>query len=495
MIDSRSILRFQSSGGARPDRALLLALVAGLAVLVLVWTDAVPLLRGPAPYPPEWRWELRAGATSGRVLPALLCGTGLLVLLSFPGGGASRGRARAALAASVVLGLGLQLGLLALEPDGALRTLVQRTQSRTVTSYYSAALSPLAADPRAFLAGHDRLLDEMQHGAKHASTHPPGPVLFYRGLLGLFDARPGLAQALLDAAGLGDPDRRPAARAAALAGPLLLMFACAATAWPIAALARRAGAGDAAAAGAGVLWALLPGPALMAPQFDQALALPVAGCAAALAAAVAAERGRVPLALLAGLLAGIALFLSYGAVAFLALSGGAALAAAGALPALRRRLPAVLAWAAVGAAVPFAVTMALGHHPLRSALAALAIHRQVYTAPRSYALWLLFNPVDLAVFLGVPLAVLFLAHALRAARLPLAGAAPLDRFTLVAAAALVLLLLSGSVRGEAGRIWIPLMPALLVAAAARPGPRWAAPVLGALLLALDLALRLRWEVG
>jgi len=39
------------------------------------------------------------------------------------------------------------------------------------------------------------------------------------------------------------------------------------------------------------------------------------------------------------------------------------------------------------------------------------------------------------------------------------------------------------------------MPALLVAAAARPGPRWAAPALGALLLALDLALRLRWEVG
>jgi len=164
--------------GRARDVALAVALLAGAAALALVVTDAVPLLRGPAPYPPEWRWELRAGPTSGRVWPALACGAALVGLLAALGGRVTRGAARGALAAAVALGFLLQLGLLALEPDGALRTLVQRTQSRTVTSYYSVALSPMAADARAFLAAHDRLLDEMQHGAKHASTHPPGPVLF-----------------------------------------------------------------------------------------------------------------------------------------------------------------------------------------------------------------------------------------------------------------------------------------------------------------------------
>jgi hypothetical protein len=473
------------------------AALAGLATLAAVFLDLTPLLRGPAPYPPEWRWELRGGPTSGRLLPALVSGAGLVALLALLAGQASRLRARLALAASVALGFGLQLGLLALEPEGALRTLVQRTLSRTVTSYYSVALSPMAEDARDFLARHDELLPAMRHGAKHASTHPPGPVLYYRGLLALLESRPGLAQATLDAAGLADPGRRPAARAAALLGPLLLLLACAATAWPVAALARRTGADEATAARAGVLWALLPGPALMAPQLDQALALPVAGSAAALAAAVAAvqPRRRTLWAVAAGLCAAVAAFISYGAIAFVAVTGAATLAAVVSDRARIRSAARALVLAAAGALTVVALTVALGHRPWRSAAVALAIHRADFTAPRSYSLWLLFNPLDLALFLGVPVAVLFLFALARALRAGEGGPGPLERFTLATATGIAVLVVSGTVRGEVGRIWIPLMPALLVAAEPRARSRWGAPLLGALLLALCVVLRLRWQVG
>jgi hypothetical protein len=43
-----------------------------------------------------------------------------------------------------------------------------------------------------------------------------------------------------------------------------------------------------------------------------------------------------------------------------------------------------------------------------------------------------------------------------------------EAFRLGALATLFVLLVSGQTRGEVGRIWIPIMPVLLVAALARP---------------------------
>ena len=95
--------------------------------------------------------------------------------------------------------------------------------------------------------------------------------------------------------------------------------------------------------------------------------------------------------------------------------------------------------------------MAWGHEPIAAARTALAIHREAFTQPRSYATWLLFNPLDLAIFAGVPVIVVGL---LRLAR-PAAARGPFDRMRAALAAGLALLLLSGTVRGEIGRIAIP----------------------------------------
>jgi hypothetical protein len=121
-------------------------------------------------------------------------------------------------------------------------------------------------------------------------------------------------------------------------------------------------------------------------------------------------------------------------------------------------------------AAAFAAPALVGHHPVASMREALRIHREFFTEPRDYGVWLVFDPLDLAVFLGLPVAVSLVFAAVRSARRLAARVRlqPDEAFRLAALAALLALLVSGQTRGEVGRIWIPIMPVLLVAALARP---------------------------
>ncbi|HYU42409.1 MAG TPA: hypothetical protein VEQ84_09665 [Vicinamibacteria bacterium] len=489
-------------GPSRGERVLWVVVTAGF--LLSASGDRLPWLRGPAPYPPEWQWPLREGVVSGPLWPALVAVLAILALLALSGTAWARSRParaqRVLLALASVLGLALPLALVALEPDGVLPTIFGRVAYRTATSYYTVALSPEAADPLEFLRRHDELLPTFRKGAKHAATHPPGPVLVYRGLIALCDHAPGLTRAVLKLSGLLEtnplrarPEHAASSRAAAVLGGVLILLACVLTAWPVAALARGVGCGPLASARLGLLWTLLPGPVLLLPQFDQALALPVAASAAALASALRAERPRrgAVWAIASGLAGGLAVALSYGAPAFLALGGVAVLAAsvAGGV-----KLTRALRWCALAALVTagvFAAPALVGHHPIASARAALRIHREFFTQPRDYAVWLVFDPLDLAVFIGLPVAVSLVFAAVRSARRGIARARlqPDEAFRLGALAALLVLLVSGQTRGEVGRIWIPVMPVLLVAALARPrdGNDGAPSAASALLLAATIA--------
>lgn len=464
------------------------AVAAALAVALLVASDAVPLLRGPAPYPPEWRWELREAAPAATRYLWPLCAGAALVALA-----AARARPRVVLAAAVPLGALFALGLLDLEPRGARATLLARVLSRTDTAYYTVAVSEDGRDARAFLDRHAELLVGLRKTAKHAATHPPGPVLYYRAWIALCERSPALTRATLAAAGVS-AEAGPAARApntpAAVAGAFLgglgVLVLCALACVPIAALLRALGMDAHGAAHAAALWPLVPGAALMSPQFDQALALPVAGAVALLArATLATGRAAAVFALAAGVAAFAASFVSYGAVAYVGL-GAVAVGVAVARP---REWTKTVALAAGAAVACLAVTVALGHEPLASARTALAFHREAYTAPRSYALWLAWNPLDLALFLGAPLAAVGLAR-LRTRSLDEAA-----RFRLSLAAGIVLLLLSGTVRGELGRIGVPLMAVLLPAALAdRALTDRDATLIAALLAALTILVRARWLV-
>ncbi|MAE72010.1 MAG: hypothetical protein CME06_16275, partial [Gemmatimonadetes bacterium] len=289
------------------------------------------------------------------------------------------------------------------------------------------------------------------------------------------------------------PPLSPPAVAAALLVPLLLTLLSAAAAAPIALAAWRLHGEPSAAARTGMLWLLLPGPALMLPELDQAIAFPVAVALAALIVGAGTENraGGWIAGISAGVAAAFALHLSYGAAAFLAVASFAAFAAAfdrtdpgQSLRGMRRAAAGALAVAAL----LFLLPALWGTSPIGAARTALSIHRAGFTAPRGYALWLLFNPVDFLLFLGPPVA---LAALFRAGTPPPTAAE--GRFRRAFAIAAIALLASGVVRGEVGRIAIPLMPAALLALLPRPRV-WGAMLVGGLLILLDGVLRLSWQL-
>lgn len=491
--------------GPRPFR-LALPLLLGSLFLVAVVLDVPPEIRGPAPYPVEWQWFRSTGSWpwNRRLVPVALGAAVLLALLAASDSAWTRRNGRTRMASHVLLttgtlaGWGFSLALLGLEPSGALASVAGRVMSRSYTSYYTVAVSPVAEDPQAFIERHAALLPSFQGWANHAATHPPGPVLYYRGLMALCERAPTLTEALLAAQGHDPlaPVRPPhtrASKAAALLGGLLLMLAGAAAAWPIASLAGRLAGDPLHGVRAGLLWLLLPGPVLFVPQFDQALTLLVAGAAALLAGAAAGRRPWLGAAA-AGLLGGVAVYVSYGAAPILVIAGLAALAAA--VPDRRSLRRAVTVAAVAGLAL--ITTVLLDHESMAAARTALRIHRDAYTSVRSYALWLGFNLLDLAVFLGVPVAVLGIEQATGALRAVFGGRAEAaDRFTAAITLGLGALWLSGTTRGEVGRIWLPLMPLLLVAAWTRradaPTPsRLQALLLGLLLATTSFVLRVYW---
>jgi methylthioxylose transferase len=499
-------------------RAVLLA-AAALLPAIAAQSDLLPLLRGPAPYPPEWQWAFAPKPILSRLGPVLFVSALLLGLLVATASARARRRPRAArrlaLLLATVLGWGFQMALLHVERDGAVTGLAERTMSNIFTSYYTAALHPTAEDVPRMLAAYRELLAVYRGMALHAATHPPGPVLYYRALFGLFRSAPESARwvvrqavrAGLDVRTLDtrrgtavlDPVSNEAALATAVLGAALLALLGAATCVPVAALARAVSGDELGAARAGILWTVVPGAALMVPELDQALALLVASSTVALAVALGktAAPPRLAWTVAAGLLGGLATLLSYGAPAFLAVG---ALAAIRIQPAGRpnRETVRVLAGALVVAAGLALLPALFGFRPLASAWRALYIHHQAFTRPRSYVLWLLFNPLDLALFLGPPLACLALFP-----RTPAGAPDAAGRFRQAVLFAVVLWLLSGTVRGEMGRIALPVLPLLTVAAVADapaipPGgrPLRVGPMLflAALLMVFDVLLRRAWQL-
>src|SRR5262249_53461295 len=70
----------------------LLRLAATALFLAGLAGDRVPLLRGPAPYPPEWQWPQRDVAASGPLWPALAAAAALMALLAASGSARARTR-------------------------------------------------------------------------------------------------------------------------------------------------------------------------------------------------------------------------------------------------------------------------------------------------------------------------------------------------------------------------------------------------------------------
>ncbi len=492
-------------------KPLLAILVWATAFFVVVVAfDMLPWLRGPSEG--QWRWVHEPKPWSRPIGFAIPCAAGLIALMALSGcafaARNSKGFAQLMLLAALPLGFGFQLGLLKTEGERPAATLVRRTADNFFTSYFTVAAMPMAEDPREFLDQHAEFLGENNLYFLHAVTHPPGGVLFFRAAIAACENIPALGnfwRARVEAAGVSPAEFKQPLTATQLAGGLfaacLILFMGVASCVPVAAIARHLSDDALASARVGILWTLVPANAIMGPQLDQVLTLLVAAFCIAMAGSSLVS------AILAGVLAGLALQTSYGSLALLPVAG-----LAGWLISDRMKLGIKRSLPTFGIVMSFALSfnlapMIFGHEPWAAFRHSMSNHHAII-GRRDYATWLIFNPLDFAVFLGTPISMLFVERAFCAAKQwKVRESNPSDRFALAAFGGVLLLTLTGVARGEVGRIWMPLMPISLVAAlspqvssqAAEPSksnaiqPREAV-ILGALLVACACVIRLKWRV-
>ncbi len=251
--------------------AAVLIFLASLTVAVLIVTDAVPQLRGPAPTTDVWHWPYLLRPIV-RWWPAMLF-AGLLAIVGVWWVAHQPDRAWP-VAIIVALTLGLQLSLIYADRPAIGAELVDRTLSKDTSGYAAVAgeidaLSPaLRAYPQ-LMAGFDN---------EHARTHPPGLVAAF--WLGdrAFRLWPALAEwagapvRLWRCTDLWVLSRPPSTAAGLLVGSWLPVLAAALV--PLAAygVARRLLRG-AAVALAAVLAATIPALLVFSPTPDQLYAL------------------------------------------------------------------------------------------------------------------------------------------------------------------------------------------------------------------------------
>jgi hypothetical protein len=505
--------------------AVPLALASVTAGLIAAVATHRPLANGPA----EWQWAYRpaglsptGAAVAAAALAAALAAWGWLAREKSAPAAVPIGSGAPALL--VLAGGVFTLALLAAEPGGFGRVFDSLVSRNSFGYVWDAGLAPPA---RELLADYPAASSGLN---QHSVTHPPGPLLAVRALdlLGrrLGEPAPGesglagaAARAITRALDRAHDRRRPVPEPPPSAWTLvalafLLPVLSALAAWPLYRLALLWGLERSAALLAALFWMVVPARSLFTPSFDQALPavlLPAAvlatsrggrGSDSADSANGANGAGNAAAgfrAFAAGALAWLACFLSYGCLAFLPLLLLLAAhpirlpGASDQIPAHSIKLPALLAagfllpWLALAAATGFDAWSALR--------AALALHHKIAVAPRSYATWLLFNPYDFALLLGPALLGLSATALFQPSQPRLDPPAPATsgdpparlgadeseragpawRLALRAWwVLLAVLLLSGGVRGEVGRIWLPWMPFACLFAAAAAAARWGA---------------------
>lgn len=307
--------------------------------------------------------------------------------------------------------------------------------------HYQGYLSDLALfdGPRDVLASQAEHHDEH---LPHTRTHPPGPLLLAAGLAAL--AR-GAATLVPGDGGFSSGAVLEVFLVGNLGGLLVVALA-----WlwllPLFHLVRRLVPEEPRAPVLAVAFgAAVAGLHGVAPLFDALHPLLVTTAALGLAA-----RSRAA-ALGAGLVAGVALVLAYGNL----VAGPCLLAIAlGASGEPRGERVLRLGSAAAGVALVLGALALLGFDYAAGFRRAMTFHEAGVNQYRARGLFALTSPWTFALWVGLPVVL----GAVRA----LGKAGPLRPLGVALAATLLLLVASGTTRGETERLWLGLMPFVVV---------------------------------
>lgn len=474
----------------KPGSQRWLWFTAGLTIVLClaIAVDLTPLLRGPAPYPPEWQWGYRSSLD---VRPAWLLAP--LLAGALIGGWVFVTRRQKSLKwwalivlAALVMGFWLSVNL----TSRSGLSIVARTLNPAYFSVFEDAVhvKDLHGFLNSYVTGHD-LLSYRQR------SHPPGNTVFFwlivqtmrsitplTNLLGpVIEAREAALPGWITAY---NTEEIIAGMAASMVVPALEALAVV----PLYALARRL-SGERAARLSAIFYAFTPALALFIPVVDGVYAL--LSAASLLLVVSGMLDGRRWQIVLGGLLTGVGTFMSF---SFLPV--GLML---GLVIIFNRWRDGRIDWKGLlldelalgtGAALIWlGAWLYAGLDPVGTFRAAMSSHEN--SRNRSYWLWLLYNPYDVLLFAGVPTAVMVVMAVNRLGkqtrqRRPLSPAARVFAAFLLAMGAM---LISGMLRGETARTLLYVTPVMALFAADQAERRGWAETRPAILFAALLAVQ------
>ena len=458
-------------------RSKLWSILLVQGVLVILLAVAVASKRIPLGIPGEWEW-LRVHASPslvGLVISGLAvviyCGYLALGLRGLASRRMSRGREAGWLTGLFAASVAVQVLIPAGAPDEYdLTKWAYVNYFGASTGYYQVAKKQALADPWRFLVDYPVWIRSQD--SLHIGTHPPGLIMTQCLLLRAMERYPSVAEALnhwmplATAEGfrqLERQDRRPIPRtdrAALYLSGLITLLACAGTVVPLYLLARSALPPPAAWVAA-ALWPLAPAANLFQPDADAAYPL---GSTLALALAAWAtlwSQGN------RGIASGLVLAVSSGLVLALGTFFTLAFLPVGLMVALvivlapevslRRKAGLILGVGSGFLTVTVLGWIITGAEPITVWTWNLKNHARFYVEyPRTYLAWVIVNPVELAVALGLPTAVWCIVGLSRPVCVP--------RAAWVTVGVLFLLNLIGRNMGEVARLWMLFLPPVLTAA-------------------------------
>jgi hypothetical protein len=422
-----------------------------------------PWLRGPE----EWRWAYALPGTLSRLwlavvlLIAYLIGAAWLIKRA----PARRTTILVIVIAALMTPL-LQLALLYMDHPDVKAPLFYRTVSSSSGGYFN--VGAVVTDLPDFLR---HFVERMPAYPIHPQRHPPGLPLLFAVSRQIFEQVPDVTRSLsavlrtyqcqnIDLMNLSDA--AIASATTQMIVPLLLGFVV----WPLYALGRRL-YDEPTARRAALAWPLIPSIALWATRWDQLFALFTVG--AFLLLWYGLQRRRWRGLFLSGVIVSVGLFFNFSNIAIgamLALYASLWLVTQPSRPTPRWLVIAAVSWLFGLATVWAALFAAYQFDPAAAWRTAMGIHLGL---DRSYVTWLFYHPYDFLVFLGIPVAVFWVARTIESLRGLRQRPRSIDLLALTFLIGFVVLIVSGTSRGEVARVWAFLLPLpLLIAARHQP---------------------------
>ncbi len=436
-----------------------LLLLVGLILLPIILTDAVPLLRGPAPETAEWHWLylVRPFSRWGWAVGAGgLLWASLLYWLY-----AKRGKAGDLLPlAGISFALFFfQIAIIYSDHADVAAELVDRTLSHLSSGFFLTAteIEALGKTLRNYPAQMPAFTSE------HARTHPPGLPLLNWLTIRFFAQIPSLAQPIANfiypqrCADLWLLDRSPAVAAALGIWAILPMIAAAAVVFPAYSFAKKIMEPDAARLAVALI-AVLPALSLFAPKSVQIFLFLGVAIMAWLARAL--QQNSAAGIFAAGVLFSFATFLSFNTAPLLAF---AVVLIFFAPIANQNRRNGIILFGVGSLVIWLLYWLLTGVFPWQIWQVGIQQHYQLVNQFRRYDWWLVWNIIDLTIFAGAITVAAFLIGLEPFKRV--VPISPLRALIWTAGTLIVVMDVSGSTRGETGRLWLFLMPFVAVGAA------------------------------